>query len=406
MRAYLGIDWSNREAVAAVAGEAGRPRRIKGARPTMESVKDLVARARAETHAEEVHVIIESGAESWVRRFHHAGAVVHVVDSKQARRFSESMGSSGAKDDGRDAEILVHIGRTPSHLPEAWQPPSDKVEKLLAARRDQRMSQRTRAVQRLRQELQNGMPLVNEAIRDFEAQWVRALLTVAPTAWHAARLTRVKFEAVMSRAHASTVERVWTALRQAECPWLGEDMAELDALQVRHQLKLLAMFDEQIAVLDKHIEAALADEGELCMSMNGIGVQLASSIITFGFGGEVPADRDAASIRMGASPVFVGSAKRRDGKPKGAAVMRRAAPPRARAATYLIGRLLTQHLRWAKAMFAHYRSHGQGAAGAYRRIARAGLRILTAMMRTNTPYDDARYVAALKANGVPWAMAL
>ncbi len=30
------------------------------------------------------------------------------------------------------------------------------------------------------------------------------------------------------------------------------------------------------------------------------------------------------------------------------------------------------------------------------------LRILTAMVRTGEDYDDARYVAALKAKGVPW----
>jgi len=83
--------------------------------------------------------------------------------------------------------------------------------------------------------------------------------------------------------------------------------------------------------------------------------------------------------------------------------MRRAAPSRARRATYLIGRLATQRLGWAAAMYEDARSRGQSAATAFRRVARCVLRIQTAMMRTGQPYDDGRYVAALKAKGVRWA---
>jgi hypothetical protein len=54
-------------------------------------------------------------------------------------------------------------------------------------------------------------------------------------------------------------------------------------------------------------------------------------------------------------------------------------------------------------MYVDARARGQTAATAYRRIARSLLRILTAVVRTGEPYDDARYVASLKAKGVPWA---
>lgn len=83
--------------------------------------------------------------------------------------------------------------------------------------------------------------------------------------------------------------------------------------------------------------------------------------------------------------------------------MRRAASSRAKATTYLLGRLASQQLGWAGRMYEDARRRGQTAPTAYRRIARCLLRILTAMVRTGEPYDDDRYLAALKARGVPWA---
>ncbi|MEZ4236733.1 MAG: hypothetical protein R3F59_11375 [Myxococcota bacterium] len=133
---------------------------------------------------------------------------------------------------------------------------------------------------------------------------------------------------------------------------------------------------------------------------------MSAALIEFVFRDGVPANRDEAAIRMGASPVFVGSGRTRDGRNKGTVRMRKSAPSRARCACYLIGRLAMQRLDWAKAMYKDARRRKQSAATAFRRIARCVLRIQTSMARTGTLYDNDRYVASLKAHGVPWAAAL
>lgn len=86
--------------------------------------------------------------------------------------------------------------------------------------------------------------------------------------------------------------------------------------------------------------------------------------------------------------------------------MRRAGDSQARATTYLIGRLAAQNLPWAKARYNHDRSQNKSAATSFRSIARSLLRILSALVISGEDYDDARYVAQLKAQGVPWAMQL
>ena len=184
-------------------------------------------------------------------------------------------------------------------------------------------------------------------------------------------------------------------------------MAAAEAMAVRMLLAQLELVDAHLSQVEDEMDSLSADipERKSLESMKGIGMRQAITLISFAFGGAL-AHRDQAGVQMGAAPVFVGSGTLPNGKPKGRAIIRRSAGHRARRATYLMGRLAQQNLRWAAAMYADGRARGQSAATAYRRIARSLLRILTAVVRNNEPYDDGRYVAALKANGVRWAMSL
>ena len=95
MEVYVGADWSATKVVCATAAGAGRVRGIRGAEPTLDSVRDLIGRVRARHPAATgVAVMIEDGAPVWANLLHAAGARVYVVDPKQARKFSESLCSS------------------------------------------------------------------------------------------------------------------------------------------------------------------------------------------------------------------------------------------------------------------------------------------------------------------------
>jgi hypothetical protein len=244
--------------------------------------------------------------------------------------------------------------------------------------------------------------------KELCTKWVFAFLRQAPTPWHAKRLTRARLDGVMKGAAAATRERVWQALQDTEAPWLEESVADTLAFVVQSDLEQMSMFSKQLEQLEQRLDAVTGSMAtrELAESMGGVALLMAATLIQFAFRDGVPDDRDQASIRMGASPVFVGSARDHRGRPKGKVKMRQAAASRARRATYLIGRLAMQRLRWAGEMYKDARERGQNAATAFRRIARCVLRIQTAMMRTGQPYDDDRYVATLKGKGVSWAMAL
>ena len=416
MRAYVGVDWSATEVVAAVADEHGNPAVLPGrVRPTVDDVRRLVHRARQTVGADEVFVMIEAGADIWVRLFACSSASVFVVDPKQARRFAESISSSGAKDDRRDARALARMCRSREHRGAPWRQEEEAIEQLdtLAGLNEQLTKDLVRVKQRLRQTLRELAPLLDQALpQELCTRWVERLLRRAPTPWHARDLTRVEFDELLRSARASTRDRVWEALQQSHAPWLTQGSAEAIAGSVRVHLDQLVLLRDQLASVRERLDEVSAPiEGrELAESIDGVGLKLSTVLILYVFRYGCTSSRDEAAVLMGAAPVFRGSAKMTrgsaKGQPKGRTSMRRSAPSRARRATFLLGQQAAQRLKWARAMYADGRARGQTAGTAYRRITRSLLRILTAMLRDRQPYDEERYIEALKTKGVAWAAAL
>jgi transposase len=406
MDLYIGADWSATFVSCAVARGAEPARDAGKAKRSLDSIQELFERCGVEAD-DHVHVVIEAGDEGWVRLFHAKGADVHVVDPKQAKRFGESLRSSGAKDDKGDARTLVAIGQSPRHLPSPWSAPSRVHRSLgvLAVDHEQLTIDIGRIQQRIRGDLRQHMPAVAGLLPNLRSKWVRRLLHAVPTPWHAKGMSRAEFDEAIadSRIRPAVLEAVWTALTATENPWMEEDDAQTYASVMRRRLANLAHLDEALHAIDRQIDelTAAIPARALLETMAGVGLQQGVVLVLNGV--EQATTRDEVANRMGATPVFRGSSTTPDGRPKGGARMRRAASPRAKRAVYLIGRLASQRLAWARAMYTDARSRGQSAAAAYRRIARSVLRILTAMLSHNEPYDDARYIAVLKTKGVPWA---
>ncbi len=398
MRAYVGADWSATKVVCSVAVGDGRVRGIRGCARTLADVTDLVQRVRQRhPEATEVHVLLEAGANGWLRLFDAAGGVVHVADPKQAKRFAESLSSSGAKDDRRDSATLTHMLRSPAHCPQPWssKPDLEPLERFAGAH-EQVTKEIVRCQQQLRDLMREHMPLVDSALKDLRRQWARRVLRQVPTPWHASQLDSEDRTALFRGVRKKSRIALQDAFSQTEAPWLTQTLAQAEALRIRMLLDRLDILLDQLDELDDAIDQAteqLPVRG-LLESVPGIAMRQAATLIQHAFG-DVLSHRDQAGIRLGAC-----------GQPQGHARMRRSAHHRGRRATYLLGRLAARHHSWARAMYQDGRARGQKAATAYRRIARSMLRILTAMVRNNETYDEARYIAALKARGVPWALDL
>jgi hypothetical protein len=298
--------------------------------------------------------------------------------------------------------------RSPAHRPEPWTRNAD-LEPLeaLASTHEQLTKDIVRCQQQLRDVVREHMPMVDAVLKDLRRQWSRRVLRQTPTPWHASQLDEVGRTELCFGLHKKSRTALLEAFAQTEAPWLTETLAQAVALRVRTLVDKLDLLLDRLAEVEEAIDEATSalPVRSTLESVSGIALKQAAALIQHAFGEELT-HRDQAGIRLGACPVFTGSGERKDGHAQGHARMRRAAHHRGRRATYLLGRLAVQHHTWARAMYADGRARGQTAATAYRRIARSMLRILTAMVRNNEPYDEARYIAALRARGVRWAMNL
>jgi len=405
MEAYAGIDWDRKKAIVAVLDPDGRSRALKKPIPhTLKAVNAFLAQLKhANPEATSCRVAIEAGNQRWVRLFHAAGALVHVIDSKQAKRFGESMCSSGAKADARDAKVLLDMVQSPKHRRDPWEPVSDDQAVLLqlTGTHQRLLKTSNRLVNQLRAHLSEHLPTLDACLTHFSSRWIALLLKAAPTGWHAQALSAEDFESLVAGTgmHQKTRVRVWSALQASDVLVEGIE-AECLQWSVGLLVDELVLVQKQLSEVTERLETQLASDPRhvVLQSVDGVGLQLSASLLSLCFVG-TPSHRDAASIRLGSSPV-----SRHSGQQKRPLVhLRRSASARGRRVSYLLGMQAMRNLSWARAMYAHARRHNQSAGTAFRRISRSLLRIVTAMLREGVPYDDARYIRALKDHGVPWA---
>jgi len=400
---YVGADWDTETAVCCV----GKHRALQPQYETVKLDPEVVGRffdKLAQLGATKVVIAIESGHELWVRLLHGCAREgvsvdVHVIDGKRARRFAESLSVSGAQDDPRSAEALFEMAQSPKHRRQPWKPLSDgSMEIARVCRMHSTLSREVvRVVNRLRADLNTIAPALNTLFKDMTRVWVRKLLRVAPTPAHFRALTDEQ------RGKLKFGKTSPAAVAQAYAAWeLGKDDAwRADTvLMWLDQLDLLCI---QRMKMEKRLTKCVAADpiGAAVLELAGVGPKIAAGLVEHALDGDLRI-RDGAGIATGVAPVTRRSGKR--GRQKVLTTMRRAGSVHARNVGYQLGLQAVRHMPWARVQHAYYtRTKSIGAAGSIRRVARSLMRMITAIVRDGTDYDEQRYIRTLISRGVPWA---
>ena len=325
MRLFVGDDWAEDHHDVDVMDEAGKVlarRRLPEGAAGMAGLHALVGGfLDAEEDPDEAQVLvgIETDRGPWVAALAAAGYLVFPVNPLQSARFRDRLQVSEAKSDARDAHVLADMVRTDAHQlpPAAGDSPEAAGVKVLARAHKTLIWERTRQVQRLRNQLREYFPAALQAFEDLDAPEALELLAKFPEPRRAARLTRAQVSAALKRAGRRNITEKATAVPAAlRSEQLGqpEVLTLAYAATVRSLTAVITVLNEQIKALQGEVEAHFGrhPDAEILLSQPGLGKILGARVLAE-FCDDPARYRDGKARRNYAatSPVTRASGKRK-----------------------------------------------------------------------------------------------
>ena len=317
--------------------------------------------------------------------------MVYAVNPLQASRYRERRGVSGAKGDRGDAHMLTGMVRTDSHQIRAvaGDSPGAEAVKVVARTHKTLIWERTRQVQRLRQQLREYFPAAVDAFAHLDAAGTLELLARAPDPARAARLTRAQVSAALKRARRRDIPGKATAilavLRSAQ-PGQPPAVTAAHAATVRSLIAVITVLNERVTSLQGQVEADFGrhPDAEIYLSQPSLGPILGARVPgEFGDHPDRYLSGKARKNYAGTSPITRASGKKRT------------VTARFIRNDRLIDALMAQAFTalnaspGARALYDAERARGTGHNPALRKVANRLVGILHGCLKTRTLYDEA-----------------
>ena len=398
---FVGDDWAEDHHDIEVQDENGRrlararlPEGIAG----LSRLHELLAEHLSEDDvdpetgfvAQAVVIGIETDRGTWVAALVSAGYQVFAINPMSVARYRERHGTSGAKSDRGDAHVLAEIVRLDRahHRPVAGDSPAAEALKLVARTHQALIWDRTRHTLRLRSALREFFPAALEAFPELTAPDALELLERAPDPARAARLSRSKITAVLTRAHrrdpegrAAAIQALLRAPALRQAPEIEAAYAAIAGSTVR----LIASLTHQIDQLQAVVAEGFGrhPDAEIVTSQPGLGTILGARVLAeFGDDRSRYADAKARKNYAGTSPITRASGTRR------AVLARYARNKHLADATHQWAFCALTASPGARAYYDAIRARGVGHHAALRQLANRLVGILHGCLKTRTLYRE------------------
>jgi hypothetical protein len=315
---------------------------------------------------------------------------VFAINPMSAARYRERHDTSGAKSDRGDAHVLAEIVRLDRahHRPIAGDSPTVEGLKLVARSHQAFIWDRTRHLQRLRGALREFFPAALQAFPDLSSPEALELLERAPDPARAARLSRSKITAALTRARRRDPDTKAAAIQEllrAPALHLAPEIEAAYAVIVRTQVQLIAELDRRIPELQAVVAEGFGrhPDAEIVTSQPGLGPVLGARVLAeFGDDADRYADAKARKNYAGTSPITRASGTRK-------AVLARYARNRHLAdATHQWAFCALTASPGARAYYDTLRARGIGHHAALRQLANRLVGILHGCLKTRTAYRE------------------
>lgn len=325
------------------------------------------------------------------------------INPRAMKAYRDSLRLSGAKDDPVDAGLIRDFAWKHREELRVWQPDdaiTRKLRLLVEGRRDL-VDQRTATTQAVIAALKEYFPQILDWFGDAGSALARAFLGRWATL-DQARHARADAVRQVVRGHSRKslreIDELIAKIRSAVALTSDSAIMETSALRVRALVAILGSIEQHVREYDREIAQAWRSDAdrELFESFPGAGPVMAPRL-KVAFGSDRSRFDDAAEIQIysGIAPVVERSGKQcwihaRWQCPK---FMRQSFHEFAQASLPYCG--------WARAFYRQQRERGAGHHAAIRSLAFRWMRILFRCWQTNQPYDEAKYLEALRRKNSP-----
>jgi len=405
LAARIGLDWADGHhdmSIQAADSKAVERRRIAH---TPEALTEFLGELRRRFGGRPVGICLELSRGPLIHALlEHEFIVLFPVNPLSLSQFRKAFATSGAKDDPTDADLLLELLLKHQDRLRVWTPDDPRTRALgrLVEARRKAVDMRTRLTQQLTAELKGYFPqALRWAGKSLSAQMACDFLLRWPTleAVQRARPQTIrKFYYGHNCRRGDVIEERLEEIRTAAPLTSDPAIVETSVLTIQMLARQIRLLGPSIDRYEEEIETLLAShpDVELFSSLPGAGAALVPRLLA-AFGSDRDRFHSATEVQQytGIAPVTERSGK------KTWVHWRWAAPTFLRQTFHEFAGLSIQHSAWARAFYDLQRERGKNHHAALRSLAFKWIRILFRCWQDRTPYDEARYIRALRRRGSP-----
>lgn len=415
LSAFVGIDWADDHhdvafQAAQVVGSLTGSAEVEHFR--LDHTPEAISRWLSEFHrrfAEELQagakigIAVETSRGGLVHALLEAPfVVIYPVNPRALRRFREAFYPSGAKDDKPDALLLLELLTKHRHMLKPWVPDDIETRTLdrLTSYRRKAVDERTKLTQQLLSALKEYYPqAVAWAGGDLSSPMACHFLEKWPTFGSLKRSRPNTIRRFYTQHGSRSMKRIEERIGEiGEATPLTTDRAiiESSSLMVTLLARQILLINESVKTLEKEIESRFSEHPDAFIfdSLPGAGDALAPRLLV-AMGSDRSRFSSASEVeeKVGIAPVTKRSGRHSH-------VERRwAAPTFLRQSFHEYAQCSLRSSPWARAYYYEQRRRGKSHHMAIRALAFKWIRIIYRCWQERTPYDEARYQAALRRRG-------
>jgi transposase len=404
--AFLAIDWADKKHVWCLQAVGSEKRESGELEHSPEAVEAWVGQLCQKFAHRPIAVALEQSRGALVFMLSKYEALhLFPVPSTMAASMRQALYPSGAKDDPRDADLLLDILLQHRDKLRRLVPDTEatrRVQNLVEERR-KLVDEKTEQTNRLTSHLKIYFPQIVNWFEHLDTELVCALLLRWPTLEELQKVPPAQLRTFFRKHHCrdqEVIERRILAIRQAIPAIRDRAVIEAKSTVVKVIVRVIGSLLEGIADLDEKIEEATAAHPDFFIfdSLPGAGAVLAPRLLA-AFGSQRERYGNAGEVQAysGIAPVMEKSGKKKW------VHCRIACPKFLRQSFHEWAGHSIAHSVWARSYYQQLRSRGKEHHAAVRALAFKWIRIVFRCWKDGVAYDESKYLAALARRGSPLA---